>query len=131
MDDAALVRGLQPGGDLKRDAGHLPDRQTPLAANVVLERDALHQFHDDEIDRALNPDIIDVHDVRVGKTCRCLRLHAELRYKLRIVAKLRLEHLDGNKAIQPVVLCLVDIGHPARSYAIDYLISILKRISCI
>ena len=67
----------------------------------------------------------------MGKPCGSLRLDPEFGYKLLVAAELRLQHLDRDKPVQLVITRTKDIRHPAGSYAIDYLISILKKIACI
>jgi hypothetical protein len=67
----------------------------------------------------------------VGQACRSLRFHAELGHKLLVRAQFRLQNLHGNKTVQLVIARAKYIRHSAGSYAIDYLISILKKIACI
>ena len=61
-----VVEGAQ---DLGRIADDLTQIQHLPVAHIVLERDAVHVFHDDVLDVFAHGYIIDVHNIRVGQHC--------------------------------------------------------------
>src|SRR3989442_296520 len=67
VDQALIVSGGQPVSDLAADAQDLARRQDRLASQPVAQRLALQKLHGEKEDAALLTDLVDAHDVVVGK----------------------------------------------------------------
>ena len=72
MYDLILVCQTERRSDLTRNADRFLVIQPAFFLNILAERLALHQFHDDEMDITLFPHVIDTHDIRVCQSGRCL-----------------------------------------------------------
>jgi hypothetical protein len=113
VDDAGLVRGLEPVEDLDRPAHGLRDRHGLAARDPVLERLAGAQLHRDR-GRALDHvRAEDEHAGGVGDGRRDPGLAAEALESLLGQRELLHEHLERDVAAGGELLGLVDDAHPA------------------
>jgi hypothetical protein len=100
-----LVRGVEPGGDLRRDPhGHVRREPLPLVgerAQQVRERDAVHVLHREEVRPAIFAELLDVHDVRVRDANGEVRFVDEHPPELRRLVQVRVNHLDGDVSREP------------------------------
>ena len=103
VNDVVAVRRLQSHGDLQRDRNRLFVAETASLRDIALERDPVHELHDNIINPFFLADVIDVYDIGMHKTRCSLCLYAEFRDKIRVLRELLLEHLDRHIAVQCVV----------------------------
>ena len=64
------------------------DAQMTFLENIAFQRDSLDEFHDDIMKTALIHNVINTHNIGMGKPCRRLRLHLEFADEIRILAVL-------------------------------------------
>ncbi len=112
MDDASLVGRLQGLGDLERDPEGLLDRQG-AAGDPLLQRLALDQLHDQEVDAVRLLHLVDAGDVGMVQGGQNLGLALEAGEALRILRERLRQHLDRHPPAQLRVLGLEDLAHPA------------------
>ena len=104
---SAAIRAAWRGGS---GAGPLDDRGEVLAVD---------ELHDDERPGLVLAVVVDRDDVRVVQRGRGLRLLAEARAEVGVAAVLGAEDLDGDVAVELVVVGAVDPGHPALAEQLD------------
>ena len=126
VDDAAAVRVLERLGDLRGKMQRLAPVELPLLLHVLLEGDALDQFHNDIIEIIRVRHVIYAHDIRVGEHGDGLRLGVEAPPELRVLRQLFFQYFNGDQTVQPVAARLVDDRHPARADHIQYFISVIQ-----
>ena len=114
VQHAALVRVMDGAGDLREQPGRLPRRQRALQ-ETLRERAAVHQLHGEELLPVGLADLMDGDDVRMVQPRDRLRLGAEARQLLRPGEGGRADELQGDGALEPEVLRLVDDPHAAVS----------------
>ena len=94
-------------GHLHTQLQHLLHGQR-LASNVLPQRLALQQFHDDELLALLLVNLVDGADVGVIQSRGRAGLALEPLHRLAVPAKLFGQNLEGNAAAQPAVLGFID-----------------------
>ena len=109
---------------LDRDACCLPNGKLSLFRNIILEGDSLDQLHYYIIIARILPHVKNIDDIGVCQTGRSLRLSPELGNERPILPELRLHDLDRDETIQLRIHRLIDIGHSARAYTADNLVSL-------
>ena len=129
MDDAASVRVLKRLGDLHRKMQRLAPIERPLALHILLEGNALDQFHDDVIHTAGAGDVVHADDVGMRKHRNGLRFRLEPTAELLIARKLLLEDLDRDKAVQAVIQRLIDLRHATGADVFENLIPVVQQSS--
>src|SRR5262249_14493861 len=113
VNDALLVRLVQGGRDLDSVAEDLLGRERS-AAEAVCQRLALQELHDQVLGAVLVADVVEREAVRVRRRGYGLRLSLEALPDLLAAGEMRGKDLDGDRAVQPRVLRLVDLTHPSR-----------------
>ena len=78
----------QPLRYLDGNSNRFFDAQMTFLENVAFQRDSLDEFHDDIMKTALIHNVINTHNIWMGKPCRRLRLHLEFADEIRILAVL-------------------------------------------
>jgi len=118
MDNALGVSGIERVGNLdgegqNRIAFHraIPD--------VMLERHAVQELHDDERTPIVLADFVDRADVRVVQCRGSLGLALEAAERLRVLRHVVGKELERDKATKFGVLCFVNNTHPAAAELLD------------
>ena len=102
--------------DLASDLQCLRGGHRPLLLDPLLQRASRNVLHDDVVPSLGNTDIKHVDNVwmRDARSRLCLALKP--RDKLRVVLILLMENLDGDGALQELILCPIDIRHAAAAH---------------
>ena len=127
MNDPLLVCGAQSAGNLHGNIQCLADAELSLHLDIILEGDALNQFHYDKVDAVFVTYVIYTDNIRMGQSRRGLCLCPEFAHKIIIRAEFMFQDFDGHKTIESLVLRLVDIRHTARTDAFNNLVSVLQH----
>lgn len=123
VDDATFVdvfEGVATGGDHIAPIHRFKCSVDDLSVQVL----AVDVFHDEEVDIFLCPAINDGHDVGVGKGSERARFRLEAFDEGFIASKAGVQGLDGDEAIQALLPCLIDDGHPTLADLLDDLVVI-------
>jgi hypothetical protein len=112
VDDPGRVRALERVGDLDPEPEDLLDRERP-PLDALGERLALEELHDQEVDLALPPDVVEGADVRVLERRDRLRLALEALAHLLGGREVLGQDLERDRPVEPGVLGAVDLAHPA------------------
>jgi hypothetical protein len=112
MNDALLVRRLEPRGDLPCDGDRLANRQRALA-EPVLERRPLYELKDERADAVRLLESMDRRDMRMVERGKNAGLALEARAAIGIVRKDSRQDLDRDVAAQPAVARAIHPAHPA------------------
>ena len=123
------MRMLECLGNLRGKMQRLAPVESALLLQILLERDALDQLHDDIIEVVGMRDIVDAHNVRMRKHRNRLRLGMEPAAELLVLRQLTLENLYCHEAVEPVAARLVDNSHAARTDDLENFISIVQQRS--
>ena len=116
VNKVVRVRLCKRPRDLTRDMQRLGGGHGSLLLDALLQRTSRNVFHDDVVPPLGDADIVDVDDVWM-RNARCrLRLALKTRNELRVILVLLVENLDGDGALQELILCPIDICHPAAAY---------------
>jgi hypothetical protein len=107
VHDALLMGARQGPAQLPGDRARLPGRHRPplQAAREILAVDELG-----DVVQALGgmPHVVDLDDARIRDAGKQLRLARERLNPLGVLGPPRLDHLDGDRALQPAVAPLID-----------------------
>ncbi len=114
MDDPLAVRLAQRVRDLGAEPEHVGERQRSFR-EPILERLAVDELHDQEVDAALAPDVVQRADVRMVERRHRARFALEPLAPLHIVRQRSRQYLDGDGSIEARVARFVDLAHPARA----------------
>ena len=112
MHDAALVRGLQPLGDLPRDGQGLC-RTDSAFREAVGERGPLDQFQHERLDVAGVFEAVNGSDVRMVQRGQDVRFALEARQTVGVEHEDVRQHLERDLAIERAVVRAIDVAHPA------------------
>lgn len=129
VNDAALVRCRDSGGDLRPDAEGIVQRKraVPKAITQALSGD---QLHGDEAEPILGADLEDGGDVGVIE-CRCgLGLLHEAAHAVGRFFGALAEHLDRNFALEVVVVGEVHLAHSASAEERSHFVPAEVRAGC-
>src|SRR6202043_3608413 len=119
VDDALVMGGGKPGGDLGGDAERLQQRQRP-ALDLALERLALAESHGDEQPAVVGPvGLEDGADVGVLEARGGASLAGEAPLEVLAAATVRGEELDRRVPLELEVPALVHHPHAAASQAFE------------
>jgi hypothetical protein len=112
VDDALGMSGSEGGGDLRRVAECVADREPP-APNPLSKRLPLDQLHGDEIDSFDGVDFVDHHHVRMVDSAGRSGLAQKPRPPLGIRGKRGWQKPQRHTPFQSQVGRFVDDAHPA------------------
>ena len=110
-----LMRFFNAHTHLDPDADHFFRGKPALFVNVILQRNAFHKLHDNIVKTSVLPYIINIYNIGIEKSCRCLCLGPEFPDKCFIFPKFFFQYFDRDIAIQHMVLALIHIRHAAGS----------------
>ncbi len=114
MDDAALVRGRERGGDLRRDVDRLVDGETPRR-EARAERLAGHELHRDVVRVLGGADLVDDRYVRMAERGSGARFLDEPQDPRALQGDFLGEDLERDGAVEVDVAREEDLSHAARS----------------
>ena len=106
------VRGNERVKNLECMTERLAQRKRP-ARQTVRDRFAVEQLHDQEVDSVDVSNVVQHADLGMTQRGRRLCLSLEPVAQARVVAKVRREYLDGDRAMQAGVGRTVDLAHAA------------------
>ena len=89
-----------------------------MALDAALEVGAAQVLHDDVIGVAVLAPIVDAHDIGGGQAGCCLGLLLKAGGEGGVAGILRQHDLDGNRAVEDLILRTEDGRHAARSHLI-------------
>ena len=94
-----FMGGFDTLGHLNGNSDGLLYVQMAFFHDIALQGNPFHQLHDNKVDVALVHNVIDIHNVRVGKAGRRLGLHFKLADKSGVRCKFRLQYLNGHQSV--------------------------------
>jgi hypothetical protein len=113
VDETAGVGEPDPGKDLRED-GHREVRgEGPPGRDQPIERDALHELHDDREVLLVGDEVEDGHDAGVVELGLDDRLGLEPLDHLRVSVELRVEDLDRHRPVETRIRARVHRSHPS------------------
>src|SRR5215469_15535530 len=112
MNHVLAVGGFQGATDLQHDARRLVRRKLALLLKQSAEVAALHEIHGDELDSVGLAQVKDSNDVFVRDLARENQFLLEPPHHFRIAGKIRTNQLEGHRAVELLVVRLVDGAHP-------------------
>ena len=118
VDDLVLVGDRKRRADLRADLGDLLGVEGAVALDAALKVGAAQVLHDDVIGVAVLAPIVDAHDIGGGETGCCLGLLLKAGGEGGVAGILRQHDLDGNRAVEDLILRTEDGRHAARSHLI-------------
>jgi hypothetical protein len=121
VHDALGVRRRQAVGDARADLGGLAPRQR-AARECRAEALPVEQFHDGDRAVCHRYQLVNRHDVRVREGGDGTGFVLEARAHLGIVGEVIRQHLQGNVAAEPGIVCPVDLTHASGADAGDDLV---------
>jgi hypothetical protein len=113
VDQAGLVRVLQPQRRLVNVAGGALDRQRPVAGDDLLQTGAVHKLQHQKVQLLKGVKVVGMDDVGVGQGGRGPRLALEALDGRAVVELVRRQHFQRDQAVQIYVLAEVDGAHAA------------------
>ena len=123
MDDAFCVRGLNRGGNLRDDRGHLILRQGRHPLHVLLEQLAEGPLDGQEVQTLDLADLEGFHHAGVNDAGAELGLPHEAGDGRLVLAQLLAEHLDRDRTVHAVVPTIDGRGSPLTNHLVE-------RITC-
>ena len=123
VDNLVLVCDRKRGADLRADLCDLLGIEGAVALDAALKVGTAQVLHDDVIGVAVLAPVVDAHDIGGGQAGRCLGLLLKAGGEGGVAGILRQHDLDGNRAVEDLILCTEDGRHTARSHLI------LKEVS--
>ena len=108
-------------GDLDAELEHAVERQR-AARELVLQRPAVEQFHDDELLAVVLADVVDRADVRVVERRGDARLAAEAVERFGVGGEIGGQELQRDLAAEADVLGAVDHAHAAGAEPLENLV---------
>ena len=93
--------------------------------DVLFQRLAAYEFHDDVMDIFIVADVVYVDDIGMGQFGSRLCFLTETNDKVVVVAVFCVKYLDRDDTVQEDILSLVYAGHAACTYFFQYLVSIV------
>jgi hypothetical protein len=118
VDDAVLMRRVEAVGDLHGQLQQVFGREG-LLAQVMLERAALHQLHDDELLAVVLADVEDGADAGMIQRARQPRLALEAFGRARLRQQRRGQEFDRHLATEPGVLGAIHDTHPPATELVE------------
>ena len=118
VDNLVLVCDRKRGADLRADLRDLLGIEGAVALDAALKVGTAQVLHDDVIGVAILAPVVDAHDIGGGQAGRCLGLLLKAGGEGGVAGILRQHDLDGNRAVEDLILCTEDGRHTARSHLI-------------
>ena len=118
VDDLVLVCDRKRGADLRADLRDLLGIEGAVALDAALKVGTAQVLHDDVIGVAVLAPVVDAHDIGGGQAGSCLGLLLKAGGEGGVAGILRQHDLDGNRAVEDLILCTEDGRHTARSHLI-------------
>ncbi len=84
-----------------------------MLLNFFFQRPAGNVFHDNIVSILVASHIIHIDDIRMGQFGRRLRFPAKAADKFLVVSKLLVQHFDGNRTFQKIILRTIYRSHAA------------------
>ena len=112
VNDPLAVRPLQRLGDLHAVRDRLVERNL-FAREPRGESLALDILHDEVIDRARLPDVVERADVRMIQLRDGAGFTLESLAEIGVIRERRLQDFNGDRAVEAGIACLVDFPHAA------------------
>jgi len=129
VDDPVAVRERERTEDLPRVVDCDRDRRRSVADEQLLERAPVQVLHCDVVGALCAAAVEDRDDVRVVETGCALRLAPEALHELLVGCVSLVEQLQRDAAPELLVLCQVDVGHPARAeLALDHIAPVERPV---
>ena len=113
MDDAALVRVGQGPGDLPRKMQHLAPLQGTAPIHILSQCDTVYKLHDYVFDIIAVADVVNGHNIRMGQHGDGVCLRAEGAPEFLVRGHLVPHDLDGDAAVETLILRLIHNRHAA------------------
>ena len=130
VDNAPAVGVTQRLDDLGDEVQRLaPVELVPLFIHVLLQGDAVDEFHDDIVVLVRAADIVHSDNVGVRQHGDRLRLGIEAPAQIFIVGQIVPQNFHRHKAIESVAAGLVDLGHTAHTDQLNDLIAVVQQFS--
>ena len=126
VDDALAVRMLQSFCNLNGEIQNLGRLENAFFLQILLERYAFNELHDDIFDIVAVAYVIHRNDIRMRKHRDGLRLGTKTTAKLGVRGSFVAHYLDRVISVKSVAQSLVHIRHAARAYELDDLIAVIK-----
>ena len=104
---------------LAEHPGDAVHRQRALLLHQLGQAQPRHQLHRVPLQPGASGDVVDAHDVGVPQPGCKLRLPPEALYHCRIGGQRRVQHLDGDVALQAEVARPVDAPEPAGANLVE------------
>ena len=104
---------FQTHGNLNRNACCFLDGEFAFFGNIFLKGNSLNQLHNNVINTTVISHVKYIDNVRMSKTGCCLGLLLKACGEGCVASILRQHDLDGNRAVEDLVLCTVDGRHAA------------------
>ena len=128
MDDAVAVRAIERTGNLRGDLDHLRQRDgtlpQPLGEGLTRQ-----QRHDQIVDVALDPDVMEGADVWMIERGEQPRLAFEALARIGIGLTERGQHLDRHRPIETGIAGFVHLTHAAGTQRRDDVVRAKLRAS--
>ncbi|HEU4369019.1 MAG TPA: hypothetical protein VFV05_12430 [Methylomirabilota bacterium] len=122
VDDASLVRVVQPVADLHHDGQLVLEGQSFPLGDELPKLVAFQQLHDEEEPSLVLPHVVDGDDVGVTQPSARLGFAEESGAELVGDVRVGRDDLEGDETVQDRVAGLVDQTHATPSYALDDLV---------
>ena len=108
--------------------GFLPV-QDPLLFHVLLQRDAIDQFHHDEVCAFRSGNIVNLHDIGMTEHGNRLALRMEAAAEFFISGKFIFQYFDCHQSVQPMAASFIYNGHAAGTDILKNLVPTVKQPS--
>ncbi len=117
VDEAGLVGGAERRQDRFEHLERLPRAEVAAGPDQVAQRPPAHELHREEHVALVGALVVDGDDVGVGQPSGRVRLTDEPADELLVVGQARVHDLERDRAVEAVVVGLVDRGHAAAGEA--------------
>ena len=125
----AAVGVFQRFGDLHgKVQGFLPV-QHAFFLHILLQRDAVDQFHDNIVGIVGGGNVIHLHNIGMAQHGNGLALGMETAAELLIPGIFILQNFDRDQPVQPVAAGFIDNGHSAGSDHFQNLVPVVQQPS--
>ena len=127
MDDAVVVRNLQPGSDAPPEFGRLFHAERPPCDNVR-KRAALDKLHGQvgPVDDPVRSENVIAHDAFVLQPVECGCLAVKQRHDRFIARKLGLDHFQRDRITGGDLVSAIDLAHAALGDLLANLVQVIE-----